>query len=522
MTSGSCLGKHCQNGPFCSLLILAALACIVNITSAAFCAPIPNSDCWPTKSAFAVWLSKLGGRTSVFLPERNGDVFLAESTTMNTLKSSFPSIIVVPGTESDLRLAIKFAVRNRIRILMRCSGNDFNGRSTGRGAMIIKTSRLNNVSYASEAQTVTFSAGATHADIYSALAPYGRLYVGAQSKGVCAAGCLAGGCHSVLSRQYGLGIDSILKIRFMLFNGTMLTLNRTSNDDLFHAFLGAGQNAFGVAVSFTARTYPAPARIYVIDALLSVLDPVAPDPDQTWPNLMSTFFLNTTWFDSMPRELAGNINVDGGIVSIKFFYSGLNFNSAFRALQPLLTSNYALHVEPAANYTDMYQAVEANTPPVSDIWARKFITNGFVPAGDPWVLDALATLIVKEKPRMRLRFVFGGAVAEGTIGTVPSGMRTAMYEAVFDQVWFDPAEDQERMQYVSRFLPDLYDFAVASYSNEFTSWSTLFNVPGDWKIRFFSNYDWLLEVKDKYDPCNLFTAKYGVGSDLPQATCEFE
>ncbi len=47
----------------------------------------------------------------------------------------------------------------------------------------------------------------------------------------------------------------------------------------------------------------------------------------------------------------------------------------------------------------------------------------------------------------------------------------------------------------------------------------MYNTFEDWKTRFYENYDTVLATKMKYDPCNTFTVRYGIGSDLPTGTC---
>lgn len=496
------------------LFVLVAVldfALVPQSANAAFCNALPGS-CWPSPRSWGSFLGMLSNSTSVYRPDETADKFISEATSMNLLKSNFPGIIIVPGTEADLRTAMYFASKTRIGVVARCSGHDFNGRSNGRGVMLIKTERLNWVSYQPTTQTVSFGSGANHADIYSALVPHKRVYVGGQSKTVCPAGCLAGGCHGLLSRQYGLGIDSIEEIRLALFNGTIITLNRTRNADLFHAYLGAGQNSFGVAVSFKARTYPAPPFYVMLDAVFSV------NSNSTDSNLLSDFFLNTTWFNDMPRELAGNINLDSGYATVKFIYFGTDYTGVAAKLQTLLESPYMLKVDEPRYFDVMSSLADNMYPPDSSIWSRSFITNGFIQQ-DPVVLNQMATVVAEANPYMWMWFVFGGAVPEhaGT-GSVPAGMRTAMYEVLFGSQWINPHEDEDRVSSIEPYLPVMYGIAETSYSNEYTTWGT-YNQLADWKTRFFSDYDALLAVKKKYDPCNLMTATYAVGSDEPVATC---
>ncbi|GFR43438.1 hypothetical protein Agub_g4520 [Astrephomene gubernaculifera] len=495
------------------LLLLTWTTSLVASADGAFCLPSVSS-CWPTTKAFNAWRASLGNNTDVYFPDKQPDMFLSKSVSMNLLKSNYPGIIVVPATERDLRLSVAFAFANGIRVVAMCSGHDFNGRSTGRGIMLIKTDKLKSISYDATAKTITFGSGNMHGDIYSFLAPKGRVYVGGQSKTVCPAGCLAGGCHGLLSRQYGLGSDNIIEIQIVLYNGTAIRASKTRNADLFNAYLGAGQNSFGVALSFTARTFPAPPAVWEINVALNIELPDQPGG----PNVLNTFIMNATWFNSLPLELAGNIHITGSTMLLNLIYTGKDSNAVQASLGSLFRSPFITGVE-VNNYTDVYQLALNSYPPSSEIWQRKFIVNGFVPPQQP-LLDGVADIIITTKPDMWLWFVYGGAVRKGTVGSVPPGMRDAMYQILIGTQWNDPNEDEQYMAALEMFVPSLYGTVPYSYNNEYTSWGDKYGVVRDWKTRFFANYDSLLSVKDKYDPCNFFTVQYGVASDLPKATCK--
>ncbi|GLI66351.1 hypothetical protein VaNZ11_010134 [Volvox africanus] len=503
-------------GPVAVLITVICTFFMLDSVHGAFCTP-NSGTCWPDRATLNSWISTLSGATSVWLWDKTPEKFLSSSVTMNALKTNFPGIIVAPVSEKDLLSSLQFALRYKIRVVTRCSGHDYNGRSNGRGVMMIRMEKLDFVEYNPDDETVMFMSGATHEDVYSALAGVDRIFVGALSKSVCPAGCLAGGCHGLFSRRYGLGVESILEIRLMLYNGTTITATRNSNADLFHAYLGAGQNSFGVAVSFKAQTYPAPRQILRLEVSLYLYNPKL--SGATSPNLFSEYIFNVRWFNSMPDELSGMLVFDNDVVFIRFFYTGGDYVGAFNALQPLLNSPYRRSVDPIVNYTSILDVVRHLQPDASELFSRSFFANAFL-APQPSMLNNLSRMIGETKPPMLLWLTFGAAVRSGSVGSVPAGMRSAMYEVLFKDTWFDPSEDELRMEYVSTtYLPALYSFGDSSYNNEYTTWSNLYNVLGDWKKRFFGDYDRLLRAKQKYDPCNYFTVKYGVASDLPSATC---
>ncbi len=95
---------------------------------------------------------------------------------------------------------------------------------------------------------VTLGAGQRLKPVYRALEGSGFGFVGGTSPTVGISGYLLGGGHSLLSRQYGVGSDSLLEVTLVTSNGTILTVNDRQHSDLFWAIRGGGNGNFGIAV----------------------------------------------------------------------------------------------------------------------------------------------------------------------------------------------------------------------------------------------------------------------------------
>lgn len=61
--------------------------------------------------------------------------------------------------------------------------------------------------------------------------------------------------------QYGLISDNFVSLNVVLANGTAITVNATSNSDLFWAMKGAGHN-FGIVTSGYIKIYPKKANTW--------------------------------------------------------------------------------------------------------------------------------------------------------------------------------------------------------------------------------------------------------------------
>lgn len=89
-----------------------------------------------------------------------------------------------------------------------------------------------------------------------------------------------GGGHGLQQGQHGLTMDHFVNLNVVLANGTAVSVNETSNPDLWWAMRGAGHN-FGIVTSWDAKIWEDNFKTYFVrsyefegSALESVIDEV--------------------------------------------------------------------------------------------------------------------------------------------------------------------------------------------------------------------------------------------------------
>ena len=121
----------------------------------------------------------------------------------------------------------------------------------------------------------TFGAGVQWFEAYEAAGQHSRAIVGGASRSVGAAGgWFAGGGHSIIAPNYGLGmpespvwtkpyspncsagVDNVLEIMIVTADGDHVIANPYQNEDLFWALRGGGGGTWGVVTSVTYKTHP--------------------------------------------------------------------------------------------------------------------------------------------------------------------------------------------------------------------------------------------------------------------------
>lgn len=164
---------------------------------------------------------------------------------------------------SDVVHAIKFSQTHNIRFVIRNTGHDYLGRSTGAGALSVWTHHLKEITFKDwddpfyQGKAVKLGAGVQGYDIMAAARDEGVVVVGGECPTVGpAGGYTQGGGHSALSTSFGLSADNTLEWEVVTADGELVTASRTENSDLYWALSGGGGGNYGVVLSMTVKTFP--------------------------------------------------------------------------------------------------------------------------------------------------------------------------------------------------------------------------------------------------------------------------
>jgi FAD/FMN-containing dehydrogenase len=166
-------------------------------------------------------------------------------------------------TVAHVQAAIAFAQKYNIRFVIRNTGHDFMGKSTGYGSLAIWTHHvigMNIVNYKSAYYTgpaVKAMAGTQVGDLYNFTHDNGYAVIGGECSTVgWAGGYTSGGGHSALTSWKGLAADQTLEMEVILADGSIITVSRTQNSDLWWALSGGGPGNYAIIWSLTSKVYP--------------------------------------------------------------------------------------------------------------------------------------------------------------------------------------------------------------------------------------------------------------------------
>ncbi|RPD52974.1 FAD-binding domain-containing protein [Lentinus tigrinus ALCF2SS1-7] len=200
-----------------------------------------------------------------FLDPRDTNAFNAPQI---CAQGSIPSYFVDVRDPADVQASFAFSRKTGVRIVVKNTGHDYAGRSSGANALALWMHNLQEISYtpafipagcskSSAVPGVTMGAGVSQGQLYDFAEAHNITLPGGAERSVAAVGgYLQGGGHSALANVFGLAVDRALEAKIVTPDGRYLTASACQNADLFFAIRGGGGGTFGVLMEATMRALP--------------------------------------------------------------------------------------------------------------------------------------------------------------------------------------------------------------------------------------------------------------------------
>jgi FAD/FMN-containing dehydrogenase len=175
--------------------------------------------------------------------------------------NSTPAVVVTVKSIGDVQRAVAFAAKNGVKVAARSGGHSYIGASAANSAMVVDLRQLpGGITYDDNNGLATIPAAADLDSVHTALAARGRLIPSGSCPTVGVAGLTLGGGLGSDARQWGLTCDALVSASVVLPSGDAITATPDDHGDLYWALRGGGGGNFGVATSFTLRTFPTTDR----------------------------------------------------------------------------------------------------------------------------------------------------------------------------------------------------------------------------------------------------------------------
>ncbi|HEY1529228.1 MAG TPA: FAD-binding protein [Galbitalea sp.] len=241
------------------VLVLAAVGLV-----AAGCAPVtPVHSGAPTPAGPPDWAELAGNLRGALARPGDSSYDTAKLTENPRWDAAMPLAVVSVASASDVATALQFAKKYGLPLALRSGGHSYPGYSAGGAhgigvppSLVIDTRGLNEITLTGT--SVNVGAGASLAEVYSAVGSKGQAIAGGSCATVGVAGLTLGGGVGVLVRAYGLTIDSLTSVDIVTADGVARTASATTNPDLFWACRGGGGGHLGIVTALTFDTVSAP------------------------------------------------------------------------------------------------------------------------------------------------------------------------------------------------------------------------------------------------------------------------
>ncbi|KAF3018027.1 hypothetical protein E8E15_007098 [Penicillium rubens] len=376
---------------------------------------------------------------------------------------------------AHVQKTIHFAARHNIRLVIRNTGHDLLGKSTGAGGLAIWMHYMNDMSIVDydspiySGKAVKMGAGVQSFEASDAAYRAGLVIVGGNCPTVgLAGGYSQGGGHGQLVSHVGLAADQVLEWEVVLANGKLVTASPTNHPDLYWALSGGGGGTYGVVVSMTSKAYP-----------------------------------------ELPTA-SGNLTFSDTGVSRDTFFAAV---AMFVSILPSIGDAGAYYVDDFPTYYDAYQTM---SPPINitdQLPGGRLIPRSVVEQDLP-DLNTIFRNIVERNAG----FLISGVMVNSSRVAYPdNSVNPAWRDALMNVVTGAPFDYTDwdgnvaRKQLITdELMPPLEELTPGggAYLNEPDPNQR------DWQQAFYGdNYDSLQEIKRKYDPHYMLYAFKAVGSE---------
>jgi hypothetical protein len=439
------------------------------------------------KAVAAEFEAALNGH--VILPSTEG--YDAARASWNGMIDKHPALIVRCVDASDVSSAVNLAREYELLTAVRGGGHSVAGKSNCEGGILIDLTEMQAISVDPEARSAKVQPGVLLGGVDVATQKFGMATPAGVVSHTGAAGLTLGGGFGKLSRVYGLTADNTRYFDIVTPDGEFRRANVSENPDLFWALRGGGGN-FGVVTQFEYQLHPV-GTDFLTGALVFPLEK---------SEAVLNFYAD--WITTAPKELQTSIAAiclpnGKGFINMSIFYAG-DPAAGEKVIEPMRAFDKPQRDDIAVKkYIDLQKRTDRNVPHGQQYYQKA----GFMKTIEPGLVEAAVSTLNNPKPfTQTVNFTqVGGAISEIDMGATAYANRDAAAQVVLGGSWRKKVDEQEEwIELIRADWKKMYPYTNGFYINN------MMGDEGDARVRanFGSNYDRLVELKNKYDPMNLF------------------
>jgi len=409
---------------------------------------------------------------------------------LNPTIDKHPALIVQPSGAADIMSAVTFARERELLLAVKCGGHSFSGKSTCESGMQIDLSNFRSARVDPFSRTAHIAGGSLLGELDHEAMAFGLVTTAGTVSHTGVGGLTLGGGFGRLARRFGLALDNVKAVELVAADGKLWRASADQNPDLYWGVRGGGGN-FGVVTSFEFQLHPMQRQViggdvvFPLSQLRDVLsfyaDYAASAPDDLYLDLVITSELGSS----------------EGMVLIHGCYSGPE-DQAEKVLGPIRKAGTPVHDGlQAIDYVAIQRSWDETDPRTTG----SYLKSGFINEFPGKLIDTIVDRY-KAIPERGTAMFFqhsGGAIGRVPVNATAFAHRNSMANMFATVEWPLTDSADEHKAFIKEYWKDFAPFTDGWYTNE---------VGDDSASRINKNYqgnfERLLQVKNKYDPTNLF------------------
>jgi FAD/FMN-containing dehydrogenase len=409
-----------------------------------------------------------------------------------------PALIVRCESRDDIVHAVQFASAHSLLTAVKGGGHSISGQSTCEGGLMIDLSPMRAIELDQSKRRVRAQPGVLLAALDGKCQAAGLVTPLGTAADTGIAGLTLGGGQGRLMRKLGLSCDNVNSFELVTADGKVRMVSATDNPDLYWALRGGGGN-FGVVSGFEYRLHPlahpvlAGGRMYPVSQARAVIkgmvEMAANAPDELY---ISGAILNASGEDKLPK---------GTYVAVEFVYSG-DPSAGERFLPTLNKLGKPLNDTIAAKpYVVAQNGPTGAAPPALPPGMGVYVRSGFAQTVPDKFIEDWIRVFEQGPPWLDEVGLgpIGGQVARVKGDATAYWNRAAQYEFIVIGAWTDHSQDERNVAAMRDVWKVFEPFTQGYYVNTEPSASE-----SRLKATYGDNYARLVQLKDRYDPRNLF------------------
>lgn len=417
---------------------------------------------------------------------QNDDGYAAAKAIWNGMfDKKQPAMVIQCLSTNDVRSAVNFGRERNLLLSVKCGGHSFPGKSTSDGGIMIDLSRMHSVDVDPQAMSMRADGGSLLGHLDVASTAHNLMTTTGIVSHTGAGGFTLGGGLGRTDRKMGLAVDNLLAATVVTADGEVVRASEEENSDLFWGLRGGGGN-FGIATEFVYRLHPFSPKVYGGN-LTYALDK---DFLEFYAELHETLPAEA---NVEPQLVPGAGDNGEALAVVGVTWCGDHARGE-KVLAPMLAfPGLKSGTLGAVAYHDIQTSADA----FLGHGKQYYLKSGFLNELSPGAID----VIVEYANRGAVSSWFqhmGGATAMVAPDATAFTHRSAAFNFGVMYAGDDPSMNEAKIAAVREYYKEMEPYMAGFYTN--------LNEESEQKTwgNYGSNYPRLVQLKNKYDPNNLF------------------